>query len=241
MPIGVAEEEFVVNPEPRCACVICVDNSGSMGSLVTRVARALNPDAKGESPIDVLNEELPELVRALERDALAAQRVELSLVRFGGTVEVVQDFAPADQITTPILKAHGGTPMGAAINLIIDMAEERKRKYKDNGISYYRPRLFLITDGAPTDKWEEAAKRVHEGERDGKFLFFAVGVEGANMTRLAEIAPPNRPPMKLQGLKFAELFKWISDSLSQVSASSTQVGDEMIALPPTSGWAEGSD
>ena len=39
--------------------------------------------------------------------------------------------------------------MGAAINLALDKLEERKQIYQQAGISYFRPWVFLITDGEP--------------------------------------------------------------------------------------------
>ena len=62
------------------------------------------------------------------------------------------------------------------------------------------------------------------------FAFFAVGVEGANMTRLGELMA--RPPAKLNGLNFVEMFIWLSRSSQAVARS--QVGDQ-VALP-TPGW-----
>jgi uncharacterized protein YegL len=113
------------------------------------------------------------------------------------------------------------------------MLEARKATYKQAGISYYRPWVFLITDGAPTDDWNRAVERVRLGEEKKQLSFFAVGVEGADMSLLAQISP-NRPPLKLQGLSFQELFSWLSSSLAGVAHS--QPGDA-VKLPSTSTWS----
>jgi uncharacterized protein YegL len=99
--------------------------------------------------------------------------------------------------------------------------------------------VFLITDGAPTDSVVAATRAIREGEAARKFNFFAVGVDGADFGRLAELAPPNRPPVRLDGLKFAELFRWLSSSLKTVShsqAHSSASSDALVALPAPSGW-----
>jgi len=209
--------EFATNPEPRCACVLVLDVSGSMSGRA----------------IDALNEGLRAFATDLGSDALARQRVEVAVVSFGGDgVQVVHEFVTAGQFEPSRLRAGGGTPMGAAIVQALDMVEERKTQYKANGVVYYRPWVFLITDGEPTDEWKEAAMRVKEAEEANGLAFFAVGVEGANLDVLGAIAV--RRPLPLQGLKFVELFVWLSQS--QRTVSSSKPGDQ-TALPSVEGWA----
>jgi uncharacterized protein YegL len=213
IPFGA--QEFADNPEPRCPCLLLLDTSGSMQG----------------SPIDQLNRGLVTFKDELATDALAMKRVEIAVITFG-PVQVVSDFQTPDIFYPMQLSAGGDTPMGAAIEQGLDMLRARKDSYRANGISYYRPWIFLITDGSPTDSWQHAAQLVHEGESSNAFSFFTVGVAGANMDILARIA--TRTPLRLDGLKFRELFAWLSSSLSGVSKS--QVG-QMVALPPPSGWA----
>lgn len=213
--IVFGDNNFADNPEPRCPCVLLLDVSGSM---------------RGQ-PIDELNAGLGQFRDELAPDSLAMKRVEAAIVTFG-PVKVEVPFVAADSFYPPALSAQGDTPMGAAILQALDLVKGRKAEYRANGISYYRPWVFLITDGGPTDSWQEAAAAVREAEASRNVAFFAVGVRGANMDVLRQISV--REPLALDGLKFRDLFQWLSASLKSVSQSA--VGTE-VPLAPPSGWA----
>lgn len=210
--------EFAENPEPRCPCVLLLDTSGSM---------------QGD-PIEALNQGLLSLKDELMKNSLAARRVEVAIITFDSHVNIVQDFVTADQFNPPILTAQGLTTMGAGIHKALDMVQERKSLYRANGIAYYRPWVFMITDGEPQGELdhliEHAAQRLQGDEANKRVAFFTVGVENANMMRLNQLAV--RTPLKLKGLNFIEMFVWLSASMSAVSHSQI---DEQVALPPI-GW-----
>ena len=212
--------EFSDNPEPRCACVLLLDTSGSMYG----------------PPIRALNEGIRAFKVELEGDTLASLRVETAIVSYNNSVRLVQDFATVDALTTPELRANGTTCTATAVNFAIDMVEERKRVYRDAGISNYRPWIVLITDGASTDgreKMEAASERLRRAEEKKQLAFFSVGVEGADMEELSRLG--TRGAMPLSGLAFKEFFVWLSSSMTRVSSS--RVDDE-INLPDVSDWAK---
>lgn len=213
------------NPEPRCPCLLLLDTSGSMSG---------QPVAELQAGISTYKDELA-------ADALARKRVEVAIVTFGGSPQILSSFCTADVLSVPQLAAQGDTPMGQAITMGLSLLEDRKKEYKQHAINYFRPWIFLITDGAPTDMnsaaWQDAVSKLRAGEQQRAFSFFAVGVEGADMDVLKQLCT-TRDPLKLKGLRFRDLFSWLSNSQQAVSKS--KPGDTVPLENPTgpSGWAE---
>jgi uncharacterized protein YegL len=212
--------EFAENPEPRCPCVLLLDTSGSMAG----------------APIEALTAGLEAFKFDLTVDPIAARRVEVAVVTFNAAVTVVQDFVTPDQFEVPYLAPQGSTFMAGAIEKGLELVEQRKARYRANDVAYYRPWLFLITDGEPQGEpqgaVEAAARRVREAEAQKRVAFFAVGVEGANIERLGRIAV--RAPLRLRGLDFRSMFVWLSRSMQTIAHSRPE---DRVALPPP-GWAE---
>ena len=210
--------EFAENPEARCPCVLLLDTSGSMQGTA----------------IDALNQGLWAFKEDLMKNSLASRRVEVAVVTFDSDVKVVHEFVTADSFEPPTLTAQGLTHLGAGIHQALDMIQARKVLYRTHGVAYYRPWIFMVTDGEPQGEpeqiIEQVTQRIKQDEVNKRVAFFPVGVENANLDRLGQISV--RTPIKLTGLNFTEMFLWLSASMTAISHSQM---DEQIALPPV-GW-----
>ncbi len=215
----VETPEFVDNPEPRCPCVLLIDVSESM---------------HGET-IHQINLGLQEFQRAFAEDELASKRIEIATIAFGDKIQVIQDFSTADQLMIPKLSTYGKTRLiGTAIHKALDMIYDRKAAYRASGIMYYRPWMFLLTNGLPTDEWQTAATRIYQEETGKRVSFFPIGLsDDADFEFLSRISI--RSPIKLRGLDFSDMFVWLSASLTTTSHS--QIG-ETIPLQSPLGWGE---
>jgi uncharacterized protein YegL len=204
------------NNSQRLPCILVVDGSGSMDG----------------DPINELNAGLKVLEDELKKDDTARQRVQIAVIRFGGLdqAELLCDWTDAMAFSAPRINAYGQTPMGKAVGTAIQKIEEQIQRYKGHGIAYNRPWLFLMTDGEPTDSgWEHIADQCRAAEQAEKFIVWAIGVgQAADLGKLGRFS--NRPPAKLNGLKFKELFLWLSRSASSASRAA-QNSTVQLAAP----------
>jgi uncharacterized protein YegL len=221
------------NPDPRIACTLLLDTSSSMSG----------------SPIDELNNGFRLFCEEIKKDDLAAKRAEIAVITFGGMARVEIPFTEGRDLQPKPLLPSGDTPLGGALELALNQLEARKAEYKQAGLEYYRPWLFVLTDGTPTDDavFASAAQRVRKVEAARGVSVFCIGVgAGADLTRLAELSA-QREPLALKGLSFREFFGWLSASLASAS-SSTAFGSSdtgvaraesgaQIPLAAPSGWA----
>ncbi|MCL2488944.1 MAG: VWA domain-containing protein [Oscillospiraceae bacterium] len=193
--------------EPHMACVLLVDTSGSMA---------------GE-PIRSLNDSLNRFKSQTSLDQTAQRRVDIAIVSFGSAAAVVQDFTPISLMTPITLKAAGATAMGAGINLAVDMVKERNQFYNAMGTPCFKPWIFMITDGIPTDDIDSAVERVQTEERKGahgRLKFWSLAVGNADTQILRRFS---ERVMQLDDMEFAGIFNWLSESMVAISVS--RVGD----------------
>lgn len=197
------------NFEQKCPVCIVVDRSGSMF---------------GE-PIDNLNKGLVVFEEQISKDTVTASRLDIAVVSFGSDTKLERDFGLIDEAAMPVIGISGSTKLVDGVRHGIKLISERKVWYKSTGQTYYRPFLILITDGGPDSDQDVdgLANEIKQLTNNKNINFWPIGVQGADMNMLAKIAAPgvgaSLPPMKLDGLNFVELFKFLSASFSIISKS----------------------
>src|SRR5947208_2738381 len=102
------------NPEPRCPCVLLLDTSASMAAIVSNSGQDIGQTTQvegktyrvvsgGVTRIDELNEGVRTFHTEVIADPLAAKRVEVAVITFGGMVQMVTPFVTASEFIPPTL------------------------------------------------------------------------------------------------------------------------------------------
>lgn len=210
--------EIMNQGEKHIACVLLVDTSSSMSG----------------SAIEELNQGLQEFAMALQEDDKAYGCADVCVISFDTSVNTVVPFCPAADYHAPRLTAYGLTAMNEAIITGLDAIEIRKQEYKNVGVDYWRPWIFLLTDGYPTDDnlAADARRRLQEALQGNKVNFFPMGIGEANIDVLRSYTINGGSGIVLRASKnnFKEAFVWLSKSM--VVASNSNTGTNQITPPP---------
>ncbi|GKV74473.1 VWA domain-containing protein (plasmid) [Paenarthrobacter sp. AT5] len=226
MALKIGANDLVENPTPRVPVSLCIDTSGSMmGDKIRELIEGVNL-----------------FYDAIDEDDDAHDAAEVSIVEFNSAATLIQDYASIERLERiETIDPSGLTFLGEGVNLALDTLEKRKSVYSGSGVLCYQPWLVLMTDGQPNGspaELERAVQRVTELIAARKLTVFPIGIgKDADMAVLTRFSPVDRPPLRLQGLKFKEFFEWLSKSVSRVSRSTP--GDNVkLDLEGLRGWAE---
>ena len=209
--------------EKHIACVLLVDTSGSMSC---------------ENAINELNQGLREFGEALKMDSKAYGCADVCVISFNNTVQEEVPFSPAANFTAPTLSAYGCTALNEAIITGLDAIEMRKQEYKDIGVDYWRPWIFLLTDGLPTDDeyFESARTRIRDALDRKKINFFPMGIgPNADIAYLKQYTKDGSGMVLKANLNnFKEAFVWLSSSMSVISNSDSSMTSTTLEPLPKS-------
>jgi uncharacterized protein YegL len=205
-------------PNLRSPCVLCLDGSGSMKGV----------------PIRELNEGLRQFFDEVRATQSLKDHLDLAILRFSGDVQVVRPMGPLGEEAAQVIAAGGETNLGEALGRALELIERSGRRAAPDGDGRPMPWLIVMTDGRPTDRWEEQAWRVRSLASLNELMVLAIGIgPEADMGMLEALCSPDLPPMRLSGLRFADFFTWLKRSLAISDGSKA---GERPALPPPSTW-----
>lgn len=169
-------------------------------------------------PITAVKEGLEMIKKNLHGDPRARETVMISIIKFAEFAEQeemvsVKDFSP------PELEADGRTALGAALHVLIESIENDLRLNDPTaGVKGdYRPLVFLLTDGQPTDEYQEELERLTNlrGSRKPACIVALGCGNEVNETLLAEITPDwyLMPDMMAAGDGIKKFLKYVSDTV----------------------------
>ncbi len=182
--------------------------------------------------IDGANAGVRQLLLDLHSDPHALETVWISIITFSATATQILPLSEMIGIRAPQLKVQPGTGLGSALRLLRECMAREVRTHSAQSKGDWKPLVFLLTDGDPTDEWREAARILKEPTASGgkKLNLIAIGCgEDANPLVLNEIADTVLM-MGESELDFRSIFQWISSSLSVTSQQIVQPGKEAISL-----------
>ena len=217
----IPDVALIDNSDERAPLVLVLDCSGSM---------------RDDNKINLLNDGLKTLEVELKADPIAARCGRVLVISFGGDndVELMGDWTDAMDFTAPTLKAGGMTPLGTAMKCALDEIESQKSQMRSAGVSYKRPIVMLLSDGDPTDEWQAVAAECKNAEASHKVNIMPIGI-GSQANKDILGAFSNKGALNLSGLKFKELFIWLSRSVRAVSRAPA---GGTVQLNPVDSWAQ---
>lgn len=107
-----------------------------------------------------------------------AECTDICIVSFSDETKILQPFTCASNLAEIALEASGLTSLWEALSISIDLLNNQRRLYKQLAITYYKPRIFLITDGTPTDIGDVAIPKLKSDIANRRYGLCVLGLPG---------------------------------------------------------------
>ncbi|MFC9636412.1 VWA domain-containing protein [Streptomyces mirabilis] len=138
--------------------------------------------------VDAINAALPDLHQEISTNPSVADKTRFALIGFSTQASVLQPLADLSELTQlPSLSAGGVTSFGAVFRLLKDTIEKDVAVLKADGHDVYRPVVFFLSDGSPTDQdWRTALQELNSFRYAPKIIAF--GIADADAATITEVA-----------------------------------------------------
>lgn len=172
-----------------------------------------------------LEEAMRTVVSTLRKDPYALETAFISVIVFAGKARTIQRLTELIGYHQPELPIGGGTGLGAAMNHLMDEIDRQVVVSTVDRKGDWRPVVFLLTDGRPTDVTTQAVERwntTYRGRANLVAVSFGGQADHAVLSRLTEnvlVFLDTAPDA------FARFAQWVSLSI-QAQSRSVRAGEE---------------
>ena len=180
----------------RLPVYLLLDTSGSM---------------HGE-PIEAVKNGVEILVSSLRQDPYALETAYLSIITFDTQAKQLMPLTEIAMFQPPQLQATGTTQFGEALALLADKIDQEVQKTTHDTRGDWKPLVFIMTDGAPTDDWTKGLARLKQA-KTGMIIACAAG-HNADTSMLKQITEVVVELATADSNTIKAFFKWVSASIS---------------------------
>ncbi len=172
---------------------------------------------------------LDTLYKSLRSDPQALEMAYISVITFSRYAKQVVPLTDVVQFQPPKLTVQAGTALGSALDLLRIRLEKEVVKNSPTVKGDFKPLVFLLTDGQPTDDWEPAAQRLRAANSTKIANIYAIGCgPDADVEILRSITDIVLTMPEMDAESIRKVFVWLSQS---TSAASTRFGSGNVNTP----------
>ena len=163
-------------------------------------------------PIAAVKNGVEMLLSTLRQDPYALETAYISIITFDSTAQQIVPLTDLINFKVPDLVASGTTALGSALTLVSSRIEKEVQKTTAETKGDWRPLVFVMTDGAPTDDWKKGVEKF-KAARTGVVIACAAG-RAAQTDVLKNITEIVLQLDTADSNTIKSFFKWVSASIS---------------------------
>ena len=140
--------------------------------------------------LDALNDGLAQLHVAVGTDPVVADITRLCLIGFSGTATVLQPLCrPSDVVAQRYLPTQAATSFGEAFRVLRETIGRDVEALTAKAHKVYRPAVFFLSDGHPTDRstWPAEHARLVDPDWPARPNIIAFGIGDADAATIGRI------------------------------------------------------
>lgn len=196
----------------RLPVYLLLDTSGSMS---------------GE-PIEAVKNGVQVLISTLRQDPYALETAFISVITFDSNAQQIIPLTDLASFQMREINASGGTSLGAGLKLLAECIDREVSKSTAEIKGDWKPLVFLMTDGGPTDQWQSGLAEFKK-RKAGMTVACAAG-SAADTDVLKQITDVVVALDTADSATIKAFFKWVSASISTGSQKIDSGGKEVAGL-----------